>query len=127
VSPGVFAGDEPSMATLMQDGLAQPRLVGETEWGDDRAARVHCVDQSFALERYPHRGIAQPAGVASGDHGLAEVKMIAMRIGQADDNTAGLLAGPAVFGKARKLLQQGQGPQLQRIKAQRIFLCRHPL
>jgi hypothetical protein len=52
--------------------------------------------------------------------------MIAMRIGQADDDTIGLLAGSAVFGKTRKLLQQGQGPQLQRIEAKRIFLCRHP-
>src|SRR6266436_3278178 len=122
VSPGAFAGDAPSMAALVENRLAQSRVVVEPEGGHDRAVRVHRIDQSLALEYHPNRGIAQPAGIAGGNHGLAEVKMVAVRIRRADGDTAGLLPRPGVFAKARELLQQGQGLELQRIKVKGVLL-----
>src|SRR5256885_12222968 len=68
-SPGASAGEAPSAPALVQDRLSQPGLVVETERGHDRSIRVHRADQSLALERYPDRGIAQPAGVAGCDYG----------------------------------------------------------
>ena len=53
--------------------------------------------------------------------------MVAMRIGQAgDDGAVGLLAGPRIVGKACKLLQQGQGLELQRVEIERVLLGPSP-
>src|SRR5271163_781782 len=86
VSRGASAGDGPSVTAFVEDHLAQPRLVVEAERSHNRAMRVHRSDQSLALQRHPDCGIAQPAGVAGCNYGVAEVKMIAVRIGRAHGN-----------------------------------------
>jgi hypothetical protein len=51
-----------------------------------------------------------------------------MRMGQARYNCAvGLLARSRMAGKARKLLQQGQGLELQRVEIEMFLLGCHPL
>src|SRR5689334_24642683 len=83
LSVGASAGKGLSVAAFVQDRLPQPGLVVETERRHHRPLRVHRVDQSLSLQRYPDRRIAQSAGVAGGDDGIAEVEMIAVRIGRA--------------------------------------------
>src|SRR5437762_13432065 len=82
-SLGTSAGKELSVAAFVEDRLPQPGLVVETERGHDRPMRVHRADQSLSLERHPDRRIAQPARVAGCDDGIAEMEMIAVRIGRA--------------------------------------------
>src|SRR5690348_12737058 len=86
VLPGASAGNGLSVIALAEDRLAQPRLVIETERGDNGAMRVPRADQALPLQRHPDRGIAQSAGVAGRDHGVAEVEMIAVRIGRVHCN-----------------------------------------
>src|ERR1700757_774496 len=105
-SPGAFVGEAPSVAASVEDHLAQPSLVVEPERSHDGSVRVHRADQSLPLQRHPDCRIAQPAGVASCDHGVAEVKMITMRIGR-PYNYARLVGWPGVSGLLRELLQQG--------------------
>src|SRR5437868_2809775 len=83
---GASAGNGLSVTALAEDRLAQPRLVIETERGDNGAMRVPRADQALPLQRRPDRGIAQSAGVAGRDHGVAEVEMIAVRIGRVHGN-----------------------------------------
>src|SRR5438132_6517163 len=125
-----FAGERRSGASVsapeMQDGVAQAGVVADPERGQHDAIRKRAY-QPLAFEHRPYRRIAQPGGIARGDQGIAEVKMVAMRIGQAgDDGTVGLLAGPRMAGKACKLLQQGQGLELQRVEIEGVLLRCHP-
>src|SRR5690348_5729968 len=75
-SPADSAGDEPSMAALVQDPVTQSRIVTETDWRQDCAIRVQRADQPLALQSDPHRRIAEPAGVARSDNGVAEVEVV---------------------------------------------------
>src|SRR5690348_6740584 len=86
VSPGASAGSGLSVTASVEDRLAQSGLVVETERGHDRSMRVHRADQAFTLQRRPNGGIAQSAGVAGHNHGVAEVEMIAVRVGRAHGN-----------------------------------------
>ena len=110
----------------MQDRVAQPGVVADPERGQHGTIRKRAY-QPPAFERRPYRRIAQPAGIARSDQGIAEVKMVAMRMGQAgDDGAVGLLAGPRIVGKAGKLLQQGQRLELQRVEIKRVLPGCHP-
>src|SRR6266850_1210994 len=102
-----FAGEGRSGASVsapeMQDGVAQAGVVADPERGQHGAIRKRAY-QPLAFERRPYRRIAQPGGITRGDQGIAEVKMVAMWIGEAgDDGALGLLAGPRIVGKACKL------------------------
>src|SRR5580692_9370700 len=85
-SPGASAGSGPSVSAFVEDHLAQPRLVLETERGYDRTVRVHRVDQALSLQRCPDGGVAQAAGIACRYDCVAEMEMIAVRIGRAHGN-----------------------------------------
>jgi len=55
------------------------------------------------------------------DHCVPDVKMVAMRHGEAGDNDAsGFITWPGIVGKARKLLEQCQRPKLQRVQIERV-------
>src|ERR1700730_14317991 len=109
----------------MQYGAAQAGVVADPERGQHGAIRKRAY-QPLAFERRPYRRIAQPAGIARSDQGIAEVNMVAMLMGAAGaDGAVWLLAGPRIVGKARKLLQQGQCLELQRVEIERVLLGRH--
>lgn len=113
------------MTTYVQDGIAQTRIIADPERGQDRAVRKG-TDQTLALERDPHGTIAQPCGIMRCDEYLPDVKMVAVRHGEAGDNdTSGLITRPGIVGKTRELLQQGQRSELQRVEIERVFLRRH--
>src|SRR5271155_3858315 len=79
-------------STPMQDRLAQSRSVLQAEWRQHGVIRQP-TDQTLALQRRPHCGIAQPGCVARRDDGLAQMEMVAMRQGWVgDDDAARLLA-----------------------------------
>ena len=113
------------MTIYVQDGIAQTRIIADPERGQDRAVRKG-TDQTLALERDPHGTIAQPCGVIRCDDCLADVKMVAVRHGEADDNDAsGLITRPGLVGKTGQLLQQGQRSELQRVEIERVLLRGH--
>src|SRR5215471_3073361 len=103
-SPTDCAGDVCSMAALVQDRVAHSRLVVKAGRCHNRAIGVEGTDQPFALQRYPDCRIAQPARITRDDYGLAEMKMIAVRLRRPNHDGARLLTGPGVFAKARELL-----------------------
>ena len=109
-----------------QDRAAEPGFVIEPDRGHDDSRRRR-PDHPLALERGPDRRVAQSGGVARGDDRLAQMKMIAVRVGQAgQDDAACFFAGAGIVGQPRQLLQQGQGLQLQRIEVERVSF-RHRL
>src|SRR5260370_29316200 len=97
VSPGASAGSETSVTASVEDRLAQHGLVVETERGHDRSMRVHRADQAFTLQRHPNGGIAQSAGGAGHNHGVAAMGMIAGRGGGAHGNAL-FIKSPRIAG-----------------------------
>src|SRR5712692_5906453 len=125
-SPPVLFGsrpprEAPSMAGDMQDPVAQSGLVFPAERGQDHRLRKLRADEALAFERGPYRGVVQTGRVARGDHRLAEMKTVAVRIGQfGDRDAAALVLRGRLPGDARQLLQQGQGLQLQWVEIERV-------
>src|SRR5215831_10665228 len=103
-SLGASAGDRRSVARPTQDHLAHSGLIAEPKRRQDAAIRIHGPQQSLALQRQPDRGIAQTARVAGGDDGLAEVEMVAMRVGRPHDDAARFLARARIIRQTGKLL-----------------------
>ena len=71
-------------------------------------------------------GFGEPAAIERLRAGLAEMEMIAMRVGQfGDGEPAGLVLRHGLAGELRQLLQQCQGLQLQRIEIEGVAFGRH--
>jgi hypothetical protein len=110
----------------MQDLVAQPGVVSLAERGQDHRLGELGADEALALEHGPHRRVAQAGRVARGNHRLAEMKMIAVRIGQFGDREPARLVLRGRFpGESAQLLQQGQGFELQRVEIERVAFRRH--
>jgi len=78
----------------VQNYFAQPRLVTEPEWRDQRAIRKHRPDQALSVQCDPYRGVSQPGRITGGDNGLSKMEMIAVPLGRADENAARFFARP---------------------------------
>src|ERR1700739_1956458 len=65
------------------------------------------------------------ARVSCGDNRVAEMEMVAMRIGRADYNGARFLPWTRIFAKPGELLEQCQSLELQRIETKRVSPYRH--
>src|SRR6516165_973964 len=65
------------------------------------------------------------ARVSCGDNGVAEMEMVAMRIGRANHNGTGFLPWTRIFAKPGELLEQCQSLELQRIETKWVSLYRH--
>ena len=67
------------------------------------------LGQTLSLERHPHRGIAETAGIAGGNHDIANMDVVAVRLRQhCDDDLAGLGNRRRRLRMPGQFLQQGQ-------------------
>jgi len=97
------------MLGAMQDRIPHPSVVFLAERGQDHRLGQLWADQPLTFERGPDRWVAQPRRIARRDDGLAEVEMVAMRVGElCDRKPPRLILGGRLTGDAPQLLQQGQ-------------------
>src|SRR3981081_4923921 len=96
------------MPGALQDYVAQPGFVFLTERRQDHGLGQLRANEALAFERRPDRRAAQAGRIARRDDRLAEMEMIAMRIGQLGDREpAGVLLGGGVAGQARQFPDAG--------------------
>src|SRR2546425_517872 len=80
--PASSGNDAASVLGAMEHRIAQPGVVLLAERSQDHRLGQLRANEALAFERRPDRRVAQSGRVARGDDRLAEMEMIAMRVGQ---------------------------------------------
>src|SRR5215472_1556549 len=72
-----FVGSDSNASAIarIQDHVSQPSIIGDPELSQNRTV-CEIMDETFAREREPYSGVAQPGRVTRRDDCLADVKMV---------------------------------------------------
>src|SRR6185312_945728 len=114
-----------SVTSATQQFPRQAGLIAQALAGQGDAMRPFRPRQALAAKRIPHRFIIKAGGVLAIDHGVAQMEMIAMGMGELGDRDFAFRRGHGRTGQPGDGLQQGQGLELQGIELGGIVFGRH--
>ena len=95
------------MVVAVKDLVSHAGVVGEARRRQRRRRREHRLDEAFALERDPHRDVAETARILGHGDGIADMKVVAMRLRQVLDQDRAGLVGRIKTDLAARLRRDG--------------------